>query len=55
MTADQANVILAVFTVIGVGGLGFVLVMGVRYFFTTPDKTGYQSKTVRANLYKLPR
>ena len=53
--SDWANTVLAVFTMIGVAVIGFVLVMGVRYFFTTPDKTGYRSKTVRANLYKVPR
>ena len=56
MTADQANVILAVFTMIGVGGLGFVIVMGVKWLLGYGVKTdNYQSERVRKNLYKVPR
>ena len=53
MTPDVANVILTVFTVLGVGVLGFVVTIGLRWFFTEPDN--YQSKQVRENLWKVPR
>ena len=49
--SDWANLVLAVFTMIGVGVLGFVVVMGVRWFFTEPDN--WQSKRVRENVWRV--
>ena len=53
MTALTADLVLTVFTIIGVGLLAFAVVMGIRYFFTEPDN--YQSKRCRENLWKVPR
>ena len=54
--SEWANTVLAVFTMIGVGVIGFVLVMGVKWLLGYGVKTdNYQSERVRKNLYKVPR
>ena len=54
MTALTADLVLTIFTCIGVGLLAFGLVMGIR--LCRPDEPdNYQSKQVRKNLFKVPR
>ena len=52
--SDWSNLVLTVCTVLGIGALGYVLVMGVRYFFTEPDNYSTR-KRCRTNLFKTPR
>lgn len=54
--AEWANLVLGVFTVVGVSVLAFLLVMGLRYLLGYGEpKDNYQSKRIRRNVFKTPR